>query len=90
MITYSYGINLSEHTIDSKSIRKQSLTLSLLRCCPRLFWAPPKSTAWWSLMAVKEWKEQGGGLVPVVEGEDHFPAINKVQSENQVVLCCFC
>ena len=28
----------------------------------------------WSLMAVNEKKEEGGGLGPVVGGEDHSPA----------------
>ena len=62
---------LFEHTIDSKSIRKQSSTL-------RPSWFPPKSTAWWLLIAVKEKEEQGGGLVPLVGGEDHVPAKSKV------------
>ena len=64
-------IEFFEHTIDSKFIRKQSLTLR-----PR--WFPPKSTAWWLLTAVKEKEEQGGGLVPLVGGEDHVPAKSKV------------
>ena len=41
---------LSGHTIDSKSIRKQSLTRRRRGCFP------PNNTAWWSLMAVKEKK----------------------------------
>ena len=70
---------ISRHTIDSKSIRKQSLTL-------RPSWFPPKSTAWWLLTAVKEKSLQGGGLGPVVGGEDHLPASSKIDclmSENQ-------
>ena len=40
----------------------------------RSSWFPTKSTAWWLLMEVKEKEEQGGGLEPVVRGEDHLPA----------------
>ena len=47
-------------------------------------WFPPNSTAWWSLIAVKEKKKQGGGRGPVVGGEDHLPADSKVQFDNQI------
>ena len=58
---------LNKHTIDSKSIRKPSLTT------PHSCWVPPKSTAFLLLMAVKVKNAQGGGLGPMVRGEDHLP-----------------
>ena len=33
---------------------------------------------------MKEKKKQGGGLGPVVGGEDHLPADSKVQFDNQI------
>ena len=45
---------------------------------PHSGWYPPKNTAWWLLMAVKEKPLQGGGLEPVVGGEDHLPEKGEV------------
>ena len=55
-------------TIVLKSMMNRSLTL------PRPGWYPPKYTAlcWFTAVNVKS--EEGGGLVPVVVGEDHLPA----------------
>jgi len=41
---------------------------------PRPGWFPPKKTAWFLLIAVNVKKAHGGGLGPVVGGEDHLPA----------------
>lgn len=38
---------------------------------------PPKNTTRWSSMAVKEKALLGGGLSPVVEGDDQMPTGNK-------------
>ena len=35
---------------------------------------------------MKEKKKQGGGLGPVVGGEDHLPADSKVQFDDQIKL----
>ena len=58
----------SHHTIVLKSMMYTSLTLP----CPG--WNPPNITArcWFTAVNVK-W-EHGGGLGPVVGGEDHLPA----------------
>ena len=44
--------------------------------CPG--WYPPIRTARWSLTAVKEKLEDGGGLGPVVVGMDHLPAESEI------------
>ena len=55
-------------TIVSKSMTYRSLTF------PRPGWSPPKYTALWWFTAVNVKWEPGGGLGPVVVGEDHLPA----------------
>ena len=78
---------LNKHTIDSKSIRKPSLTT------PHSCWVPPKSTAFLLLMAVKVKNAQGGGLGPMVRGEDHLPVnceidiLENQHSINYGILC---
>ena len=47
----------------------------------RFEFPPPKKTACCSLIAVNVKAEQGGGLGPVVGGEDHLPA------EGEAVQC---
>ena len=61
----------------------------------RPFWYPPKSTTRWSSMAVKEKALQGGGLSPVVEGDDQLPTNNKETDHYILPQCsplhtCFC
>ena len=41
---------------------------------PRFWFPPPKKTACCWLIAVNVKKAHGGGLGPVVRGEDHLPA----------------
>jgi len=48
---------------------------------PRPGWAPPKKTACCSLIGVNVKLEHGGGLGPVVGGENHLPA------EGEAVQC---
>ena len=48
---------------------------------PHPFWYPPKETACCWLIAVNVKLEHGGGLGPVVGGEDHLPA------EGEAVQC---
>ena len=55
-------------TIVLKSMTYVSLTF------PRPGWNPPKYTALWWFTAVNVKPAQGGGLGPVVVGEDHLPA----------------
>ena len=48
--------------------------------CPG--WIPPNRTALCGSMAVKEKSEQGGGLSPVVGGDDQIPA-NDIMMSSQ-------
>ena len=65
----------SRHTMESKSMMYTSLIE-----CPA--WFPPKKTACCSLIAVSVKPAPGGGLGPVVGGEDHLPAEGEaVQTE---------
>ena len=58
----------SHRTIEEKSMIQTSLTT------PHRGWYPPKNTACSLLIAVNVKPELGGGLGPVVEGEDQLPA----------------
>jgi len=57
----------SHHTMESKSM----MCTSLMK---HPAWFPPQKTACCSLIAVNVKPEHGGGLGPVVGGEDHLPA----------------
>ena len=66
----------SHHTIELKSMM---YTSSLCLPCSGRY--PPKKTACCSLIAVNVKPAHGGGLGPVVGGEDHLPA------EGEAVQC---
>ena len=67
----------SHHTIALKSMMYTSLTLA-----PRFGCLPPNITArcWFTAVNVK--LEHGGGLGPVVGGEDHLPAKGEAVQTN--------
>jgi len=71
LLQYTYTTLLQVHshlTIELKSMMKTSLSR------PHPGWFPPKKTACSLLIAVNVKLAHGGGLGPVVGGEDHLPA----------------
>ena len=65
------------HYLQLTILHKSRIYTSLLFLYPGCI--PPKNTARWSSIMVREKYAQGGGLVPLSWGEDHVPERGTLQ-----------